>query len=216
MKKKYFYPGIIIFLIFAADSCGKSNIQEAETSKPETETEAETYPSYWAIENLRLREEPSTNGKEIIVMHRGTMVQKLETGALVTINRITDNWLLVQTETGVKGWCFGGYLADSEEKAMLTGNWIINEGRSRLVIYLQYDGTFKSGLFESSGEFGSWSYTNGNTIQVHITGSHYNEVNEFFDMPFTIIDNNKVRFRDIVYKRISEDELRALSVRKNQ
>ena len=220
MKKNYFYPGIIIFMIFAAGSCEKANVLEAPLQVPvtETETAAETesvsYSSYWAIENLKLREAPSTNGKEIMVIHRGSMVQKLEMGALVTINRITGNWLLVQTETGEKGWCFGGYLADSKEKALLTGNWIMNDGR-RLVIYLQDDGTFRSGSLEASGEFGSWTYTDGNTIQVHVTGSHYKEVNEFFDMPFTILDNDKIRFRDTVYRRISENEIRALVVRKN-
>jgi len=173
MNKIYFFLGIAIFMALAVGSCKKTTPQENQTSQLEdtSDNEAEKSPLYWVVEGLRLREEPKTNGKEIQTMQKGTMVTKLDTGNEVTINNITNNWLYVQTENGEKGWCFGGYLADTKEKAVITGYWI-DEGREKLILNFNSDGVYTSGKLESGRKFGariyaseifgSWSYTGRN------------------------------------------------------
>jgi len=221
MNKKYFFLGIAVFLVLASGSCKKS--QENQNSRPEEfgAAEAEPNPVYWVVESLRLREEPKTNGKEIQTMPKGTMVVKLDTGDEAAINYITGNWLYVQTEDETKGWCFGGYLADTKEKAIITGYWI--DGRERLILDLNTTGVYTSGRLVSGGKlgkqsynseiFGAWSYTGGNTIRIDVTGVNYKEEEYSFDMPFTILDNGKVQFGDIVYRQITAKELRSFGIR---
>jgi len=224
MSKKYFFLGIALFAALAAVSCKKNAAQENQTGQLEDTSgnEIEESPLYWVIESLRLREKPGTNGKEIQTMQKGTMVTKLDTGDKATINNITNNWLYVQTENEIKGWCFGGYLADSKEKAVITGYWI-DEGRERLILNFNVDGVYTSGRPESGRKpgmrvyvseiFGSWSYTGGNNIQIDVTGVNNREEVYSVDMAFTIIDNNKVKFGDTVYRLMTTQELRALGIR---
>ena len=173
-------------------------------------TRAGSYPQYWAIDNLRLREQPNTNGRLITTMRRGTMVQKLDAGAVVTINDITANWLYVQAETGERGWCFGGYLTNAREKSTLIGYWRIEEGNR--IIFLHASGVYQSGILESSGLLGYWSYASGNNIRVDIINDHYEEVEDSFDQPFTILNNDRVRFGGTAYRRMTEQELRSYSI----
>jgi hypothetical protein len=216
MNKSYLFLGIAIFMALTAGSCKKSAVQENQAVQPEDSgsNETEPYLSYWAAENLKLREEPKTDGKEIQIMQKGTMVQKLDTGDEVTINYITNKWFYVQTESGEKGWCFGGYLAATKEQAVITGYWV-DEAKGRLIIYLRSNGEYQSGMLETSGALGDWSYAGGNTIKVDIIGAHYNVLEEkrSFDMPFTIIDANKVQFEDTVYRRMTDRELKKYGIR---
>jgi len=207
MNKKYFFPGVVIFLLLTVGSCKKSNVQENQTGQPEESVSMEKsdnneVKSYWVVENIKVREEPKTNGKEITILQRGKIVQKLKTGEKTTINNITSNWLYIETEYGDKGWCFGGYLADTKEKAVITGYWI-NE-KEKTVHYLDYNGEYMTGKFESSGVGGTWSYTGGNIIAITIQYEHYDDdVNYSTELPFAIIDNDTVKFGDKVYKRMT-------------
>jgi len=208
MNKKKFFPGIVILLVLAVCSCKKAAVQENQSSQPEESTNIEesinneSNSSYWVMENIKVREEPNTGGKQITILQRGAMVQKLDTGEKAVINNITSNWLYIQTEYGDKGWCFGGYLADSKEKAVITGYWI-NE-KEKTVHYLDYNGEYMTGKFESSGVGGTWSYTGGNIINITIQYEHYDDdVNYSTELSFAIIDNDTVKFGDKVYKRMT-------------
>jgi len=205
MKKKSFLCGIAVLLVLAAASCKKANVQENQNSQAEEsaniEPESET-KFYWVMENIKVREEPNTAGKQITILQRGAKVEKLETGKKTVINNITSNWLYIETEYGDKGWCFGGYLADSKEKAVITGYWI-NE-KEKNVHYLDYNGEYMTGKFESSGIGGVWSYTGGNIINITIQYEHYDDdVNYSIELPFSVIDNDTVKFEDKVYKRMT-------------
>jgi len=204
MSIKYFFLGIAVFAALTVGSCKKSGVQENQNSQPEESAniESEAKSSYWVMENIKVREEPNTNGKQITILQRGAVVQKLKTGEETTLNNITSNWLYVETEYGDKGWCFGGYLADSKEKAVITGYWI-NE-KEKTVYYLDYNGEYMTGKFESSGVGGTWSYTGGNIIHITIQYEHYDDnVNYSTELPFSIIDNDNVKFGDKVYKRMT-------------
>jgi len=224
ITKNYLFLALAIFLALTAGSCKKSTAQENQAGQAEEsgDNEPEVDPVYWVIEGLRLREEPKTNGKEIQTMQRGTMVTKLDTGNEATINNITDNWLYVQTEDQTKGWCFGGYLADVKEKAVITGYWV-DVARDRLILNFNADGVYTSGALQAGGKlgsrlyasgiFGTWSYAGGDTIRVDVTGVNNKEEEYSFDMPFSIIDTDKVKFQDTVYRRMNAQELRAVGVR---
>ena len=213
MKKNYFFLGLAVLVVLAAGSCKKSAARENQTSRQEDSGGAkpEAYPSYWVMENLKLREQPKTDGKEIQTMQKGTMVQKLDMGEKVTINNIANNWVYVQTENGEKGWCFGGYLAGSKEEAVIIGYWT-DEGKAIQLLFLFSNGEYQSGRLESSGEFGTWSYSGGNTIQVDIIGAQEEE-KKSFDTAFTVIDNDRVKFGDTVFRRILRKEFKKYGIR---
>ena len=75
-------------------------------------------------ENLRLRENENTSSKIIKTMKTGEYVKILQVGKKETIDGIPGNWCYVEivvpertwnlssgiNATGIKGWCFSGYL----------------------------------------------------------------------------------------------------------
>ena len=241
MKKKIVIIGfflILIFLLFFYIKCSEQNsvISEKENLNNNEndivsqlansnnndniiENEIENYPSFWVMENLRLRENPNTDGNEILIMQRGTMVQQLDMGDEVTIDGIKNNWIFVQTENGEKGWCFGGYLADSKEKAIITGFWTDNLTESwalnkrYFVIFLRSNGRYGSGMLESSGQAGTWSYTGGNVIQINTIIDEYEAVNYSSDLVFTIIDNDRINFGKGEYRRMTPQDLQRFGIR---
>lgn len=78
-------------------------------------------------ENLKLRSAEATTSEVITVMAAGTKVKILELGHSETIDGITSNWVKVMVladatdrdgnliEKGTTGWCYGGYLEETED-----------------------------------------------------------------------------------------------------
>ena len=173
------------------NSCGKHN------------GNIESFPSYWAKENLKLREEPLTDSKEILTIQQREMVQILDTGEEETINNITGNWVYVQTENGEKGWCFGGYLTDNREEAFIISNWRIEEEWGISGRIFESNGVFNSYSHDGVGgfiEFGSWSINENN---IHIIYDLISGGGEYVT-PFNFIDDNTLKIGDIVYHRVTE------------
>ncbi|WP_020612829.1 SH3 domain-containing protein [Sediminispirochaeta bajacaliforniensis] len=69
-------------------------------------------PTHTTTANLRLRIQPDTSAGFFTTLPEGTKVQVTEEGETETIDGITAPWLEVISESGYKGWCFGGYLAE--------------------------------------------------------------------------------------------------------
>ena len=74
-------------------------------------------------ENLRLRSEESTSSSIVDVMRIGSKVKIIKLGKEETIDKINSNWVQIEIlegkskdgktiSKGIKGWCFGGYLAE--------------------------------------------------------------------------------------------------------
>ena len=73
-------------------------------------------------ENLRLRSGEGTSSQVVTVLPTGSRVKVLEVGKTETIDGISSNWVLVESQShtkdrdgkiiyaGTQGWCFGGYL----------------------------------------------------------------------------------------------------------
>lgn len=78
-------------------------------------------------ENLKLRSGEATSTQVLTVMSAGTKVKILELGKSETIDGITSNWVKVELladatdrdgnpiEKGTTGWCYGGYLEETED-----------------------------------------------------------------------------------------------------
>uniref|UniRef100_UPI000525FDA9 SH3 domain-containing protein n=1 Tax=Sediminispirochaeta bajacaliforniensis TaxID=148 RepID=UPI000525FDA9 len=69
-------------------------------------------PTHTTIANLRLRIQPDTSAGFFTTLPEGTKVQVTEERETETIDGITASWVEVISESGYKGWCFGGYLAE--------------------------------------------------------------------------------------------------------
>ena len=73
-------------------------------------------------ENLRLRSGEGTSSQVVTVLPTGSRVRIMEVGKAETIDGISSNWVLVESQShtkdrdgkiiyaGTQGWCFGGYL----------------------------------------------------------------------------------------------------------
>ena len=73
-------------------------------------------------ENLRLRSGEGTSSQVVTVLPTGSRVRIVELGKAETIDGISSNWVLVESQShtrdrdgkiiyaGTQGWCFGGYL----------------------------------------------------------------------------------------------------------
>ncbi len=64
------------------------------------------------VNNLRLRESPSLNGKIIRSLKQGEKLEVLERGNIVDVNDVSGHWVKVKTEKGEVGWCFDAYLKE--------------------------------------------------------------------------------------------------------
>jgi hypothetical protein len=62
------------------------------------------------VDNLRLRESPSIDGKIIRLLTKNEKLEFMERGKEETINGIKGYWINIKTEKGETGWCFDGYL----------------------------------------------------------------------------------------------------------
>jgi len=66
---------------------------------------------FYATETaLRLRVGTGTSSDTIVIMPEGTRVRLLEEGGVQIIDGIAAKWVRVETDDGVQGWCFSGYL----------------------------------------------------------------------------------------------------------
>jgi hypothetical protein len=71
----------------------------------------ETKATHRTIDNLRLRDGPTTKDRTITTIKKGTRVQILRLqNDKETIDGITAPWARVLTQNGYIGWCFSGYL----------------------------------------------------------------------------------------------------------
>jgi hypothetical protein len=64
------------------------------------------------VENLRLRNSPSSIAKIIRNLIKGEKLELIEKGKEETINGVTGNWVKVKTQQGETGWCFDAYLEE--------------------------------------------------------------------------------------------------------
>jgi hypothetical protein len=72
---------------------------------------------YRTVDNLRLRSSPNAQGEILKTLLKGEQVQALESGLSAVIDGIRAPWVRVETEDGVQGWCFAGYLEPAPEAA---------------------------------------------------------------------------------------------------
>ncbi len=70
---------------------------------------------YIATDNLKLRSGQSLNAEQVGKIKQDESVTVLETGSPATIDGIESAWVKIQTEEGLEGWCFAGYLTDGTE-----------------------------------------------------------------------------------------------------
>ncbi len=89
----------------------KKQIEEAEIAELSTLERPETLTRQ-VSENLRLRSIPNTSGEIVTTIQASTLVCLLKTGENETIEGITAPWVYVETEEGIRGWCFSGYLEE--------------------------------------------------------------------------------------------------------
>jgi len=66
--------------------------------------------------NLRLRTNSDSNSSIISLLPKYTALRILEEGNQATINGIKAKWVKVQSQTGLIGWCFSGYIKPIEKK----------------------------------------------------------------------------------------------------
>ena len=106
---------LIFFMVFfiSAIACAESNIQ--------------MYQDMLVTENLRMRTSKYDGRKIITVLNAGTRVKIIDIGETETIEGIENNWVEVEVQKnardkdgnevkyGVIGWCFGGYLQETEQ-----------------------------------------------------------------------------------------------------
>ncbi len=64
------------------------------------------------VNNLRLREIPSLDGKPILSLNKGDKLEYIFYSKKDSIDNINDNWMYVKTNNGTEGYCFGGYLKE--------------------------------------------------------------------------------------------------------
>jgi hypothetical protein len=62
------------------------------------------------IENLRLRSQPSADGKILRMLKKDEKLLIIMKGKEETIDKVKGNWIKVLTEKEEMGWCFDGYL----------------------------------------------------------------------------------------------------------
>ncbi|WP_020614089.1 SH3 domain-containing protein [Sediminispirochaeta bajacaliforniensis] len=62
----------------------------------------------WAQHTLHLRIKPNTSAGFFTTLPEETKVQVVEEGWTQIIDDITAPWFEVISESGYKGWCFGG------------------------------------------------------------------------------------------------------------
>jgi hypothetical protein len=65
------------------------------------------------ISNLRLRSEPSANGKILRMLDKDEKILILKKGKQETIEGVKGNWVKVLTNKNDIGWCFDSYLERS-------------------------------------------------------------------------------------------------------
>lgn len=71
---------------------------------------------YYTTVNLRLRTNPDNNSSIISLLPKYTALKIIEEGDQATINGIEAKWVKVQSQTGLNGWCFSGYIKQIEKK----------------------------------------------------------------------------------------------------
>jgi hypothetical protein len=70
-------------------------------------------PAFIFEEKVNVRDTPSTEGKAVVLLTRGTKVKILEQGKdVVTLYDIPAFWYKVEYKAGASGWVWGGLLAD--------------------------------------------------------------------------------------------------------
>lgn len=132
MNKILFLLGLfLIGLLFLLPVCNEKEDNQARgdqqnysfySSETSTETE-EHLPIHYRVNviALNLRSDTTTDSEVIEKLQMDTHLTLLEkTNQMETFEDITDHWLKVQTDEGVIGYVFGGYLeavepSDSEE-----------------------------------------------------------------------------------------------------
>ena len=63
---------------------------------------------------LRVRSEPSTNGKQLALIKNGAKVSVIEeTGGVINLSGATGRWTKIKY-SNVEGWAFGGFLTDTK------------------------------------------------------------------------------------------------------
>lgn len=82
-----------------------------EVIKTETLTKDKVY---WTQDNLRLRDSDNLSGNVITTLKSDITLKLIKIGKEDTIDDIKSNWAYVKVlSTGEKGWCFGGYIAET-------------------------------------------------------------------------------------------------------
>lgn len=130
--KKRFWP----FAVMAAISPWLAHPTPAPAALPPLEEAAGiTYAdiSTYALctDNLRLRSTQSLSADTIVVMPKGTKVMIANVGEEFSVDGIDSRWCRVVSESGMDGWCFGGYLKTLGSvygSAALSARWKIDAG----------------------------------------------------------------------------------------
>ncbi|MEL6660745.1 MAG: SH3 domain-containing protein [Bacteroidota bacterium] len=122
------------------DSTVTSSTDPAE-DKAAAKADDPNEPVYAWVENLNLRDSPSTSGKVIASVQPKDALERVEqsatTEAIVLRGVLYDEpWIKVKTAAGEEGWVFGGAVKRKDE---LKGNAPIDEKKFRFPVFGEFD-----------------------------------------------------------------------------
>ena len=144
-----FTPFFTLLLLALFTACGGSdNASATATSTTDTTTDTPTTeavdpnePLYAWVDNLNLRDQPSTNGKVITSVQPKDALERLEesgTSEVIVLRGVLydEPWIKVKTTAGDEGWVFGGAVKRKDE---LKGNAPIDEKKFRFPVFGEFD-----------------------------------------------------------------------------
>ena len=121
-------PLLFLFVFTLLSACGGSDAttnndtssEDASTEGSATTEESTNEPLYSWVENLNLRESPSTSAKVITSVQPTDALERLEQSAkseaIVLRGVMYDEpWVKVKTAAGDEGWVFGGAVKRKDE-----------------------------------------------------------------------------------------------------
>lgn len=122
-----------------ADSTATSSTDPTEEAAAEADDPNESV--YAWVDNLNLRDNPSTSGKIIASVQPKDALERVEqsatTEAIVLRGVLYDEpWIKVKTVAGEEGWVFGGAVKRKDE---LKGNAPIDEKKFRFPVFGEFD-----------------------------------------------------------------------------
>lgn len=158
---------------------------------------------YVVTENLRLKTSKNNGNKIVCVLKAGAKVRVLKIGEKEVIDEIESNWVFVEVQKdaknikdevvkyGVVGWCFAGYLANTNQSKNIPN-------------YANANGS----IISTSDNIIKRKHIQNITIGDLAEESErivYSDVNES-KILYTLQDNDEIQIKEIWYIKNSENE----------